>query len=168
MTTQDRRELLVQTKPYSGIVTPPAESNKDPAAWRGVPRLTGRDPFTLDGEVVVLHDGVAVFEALHRRCQVSDAISPCARTQAYSALFCTASTGPAMLGFSRHQTKVPSQLIREYIYLYGAVSEGRHLRLFDHADIQYGMLSGLSRRPVAQVRQTGYPCNLPDRLSPSQ
>jgi hypothetical protein len=62
-----------------------------------------------------------------------------------------------MLGFSRHQTKVPSQLIREYIYLYGAVSEGRHLRLFDHADIQYGMLSGLSRRPVAQVRQTGYP-----------
>jgi len=30
--------LLVQTKPYSGILTPPAESNIDPAAWRGVPR----------------------------------------------------------------------------------------------------------------------------------
>ena len=40
--------------------------------------------------------------------------------------------------------EVASQLIREYIYLYGAVSpKGRDLRLSDHADIEHGLLPGL-------------------------
>ena len=35
---------------------------------------------------------------------------------------------------------------REYIYLYDALSQGRHLRLFDHADLEYGMFPGFRRR----------------------
>ena len=48
--------------------------------------------------------------------------------------------------------EVASQLIREYIHLYGAVSpKSRDLRLPDDADIEHGLLSGLPQRPVAKV-----------------
>jgi hypothetical protein len=41
---------------------------------------------------------------------------------------------PALLGAGRHAAHGRAQLIREYIYRYGAISpQGRHLRLFDHA-----------------------------------
>ena len=41
--------------------------------------------------------------------------------------------------------EVAAQLIREYIYLYGrGRTQGRHLRLSDHADFEYGMFPGFS------------------------
>jgi hypothetical protein len=37
--------------------------------------------------------------------------------------------------------QVASQLVREYVYLYGAVTpKGRNLRLSDHAGARHGML----------------------------
>ena len=50
-----------------------------------------------------------------------------------------------------------AQLIREYIYLYGAVSPRRLLHLSDHADFEYGLLPGLSQRLGAQVRPAEHP-----------
>jgi hypothetical protein len=48
--------------------------------------------------------------------------------------------------------EVAAQLIREYIYLYGAVSpEDGTLRLFDHADLEYSVLPGLPRCAGTQV-----------------
>jgi hypothetical protein len=72
-------------------------------------------------------------------------------------------------GSSRHQTQggLPAHP-RIHLFVRRRLSEGRHLRLFDHADIQYGMFSSLPRRPVAQVRQTGYPTGARWRPQPPQ
>ena len=47
--------------------------------------------------------------------------------------------------------QVASQLIREYIYLYGAVCPGRNLRLFDYADLEHDLLPKLPQCLVAKV-----------------
>ena len=41
------------------------------------------------------------------------------------------------------------------------------MRLFDHADVEYGMLSGLPRRPVAKVCPAGHSAGSRRRAQPS-
>ena len=53
---------------------------------------------------------------------------------------------------------VAAQLIREYIYLYGAVSpKDGTLRLSDHAHLEYRLLPGLPRCAGEKIRQPGHP-----------
>src|SRR5262245_34394612 len=53
--------------------------------------------------------------------------------------------------------EVAAQLIREYIYLYGAVSpKDGYLRLSDHADLEYSMLPDFPERAGAQICSPGH------------
>ena len=45
---------------------------------------------------------------------------------------------------------------RIHLFVRRGLSEGRHLRLSDHADIEYSVLPGLPQRPVAEICQAGY------------
>ena len=64
--------------------------------------------------------------------------------------------------------EVALQLIREYIYLYGAVSpKDGMLRLPDHADVEYGVLPDIPQRRVAKVCQAGHPVGSRWRSQPS-
>ena len=40
---------------------------------------------------------------------------------------------------------------RIHLFVRRGLSEGRHLRLSDHADIEYSVLPGLPQRPIAEI-----------------
>src|ERR1700726_4308286 len=63
-----------------------------------------------------------------------------------------------MLGTDRHQARgrLPAHS-RIHLFVRRGLSEGWDLCLSDHAEIGYGVLSGLPHRPVAKVCQAGYP-----------
>src|ERR1700694_2459746 len=59
-----------------------------------------------------------------------------------------------MLGTDRHQarSRLPAHS-RIHLFIRRGLSEGWDLCLSDHAEIGYGLLSGLPQRPVAKVCQ---------------
>ena len=63
----------------------------------------------------------------------------------------------AVLGADRHQARgrLPAHP-RIHLFVWCSLSEGRNLRLSDHADIEYGVLPGLPRRPLAKICQAGH------------
>src|ERR1700738_4564387 len=63
-----------------------------------------------------------------------------------------------MLGTDRHQARgrLPAHS-RIHLFVRRGLSEGWDMCLSDHAEIGYGVLSGLPQRPVAKVCQAGYP-----------
>src|ERR1700731_3324099 len=74
----------------------------------------------------------------------------------------------AMLGTDRHQARgrLPAHS-RIHLFVRRGLSEGWDLCLSDHAEIGYGVLSGLPHRPVAKVCQAGYPLGSRRRPQPS-
>src|SRR5882724_13698444 len=63
----------------------------------------------------------------------------------------------AMLGVARRPAQGRfAAHSRIHLSLWRCCSEGGHLRLLDHADLRYGVLSGLPGRAVTQIRQAGY------------
>src|SRR5512139_3382234 len=56
---------------------------------------------------------------------------------------------------------------RIHLFVRRGLSEGRHLRLSDHADIEYSVLPGLPQRPVAEICQAGYSLGSRRRPQPS-
>ena len=57
-----------------------------------------------------------------------------------------------MLGADRHTTRGRRAAHpRIHLSVRRGLSQGRHLRLFDHADLEYGEFPGLPRRAGAQV-----------------
>src|ERR1700730_3367038 len=73
-----------------------------------------------------------------------------------------------MLGTDRHQARgrLPAHS-RIHLFVRRGLSEGWDLCLSDHAEIGYGVLSGLPHRPVAKVCQAGYPLGSRRRPQPS-
>src|ERR1700731_4714308 len=73
----------------------------------------------------------------------------------------------AMLGTDRHQARgrLPAHS-RIHLFVRRGLSEGWDLCLSDHAEIGYGVLSGLPPRPVAKVCQAGYPLGSRRRPQP--
>src|ERR1700730_3062262 len=73
-----------------------------------------------------------------------------------------------MLGTDRHQARgrLPAHS-RIHLFVRRGLSEGWDLCLSDHAEIGYGVLSGLPHRTVAKVCQAGYPLGSRRRPQPS-
>jgi hypothetical protein len=62
---------------------------------------------------------------------------------------------PALPGALQARGRCPAHS-RIHLFVRRGLSEGRDLRLSDHADIEYDMLPGLPWRPLAKVCQAGH------------
>ena len=138
------------------------------------------DPRSLSGSHLTSEENpgdLAAQNAFKKRlskcCEESKARSrqarpPCLRiTFADEARFGPINLANAMLGLDRNQarSRLPAHS-RLHLFVRRGLSEGRHLRLSDHADIEYRMLPGFPQRPRAKVRQAGYPLGFRRRTQP--